>query len=82
MGTYGVSVYAGLGAASLHPLSVLTSTLNYGVVEPDGAVDVRIIYDHRVLDGASVARALADLERVLTHEILAEVRYLRSVDAA
>jgi hypothetical protein len=82
MGTYGVSVYAGLGAASLHPLSLLTTTLNYGVLEPDGAVDVRIVYDHRVLDGATVARALADLERVLTHDILAEVRFLRSVDAA
>jgi hypothetical protein len=82
LGTHGVTVYAGLGAASLHPLSVLTSVLNYGVIEPDGAVDVRIVYDHRVLDGATVARALADLERVLTHEILAELRYLRSVEAA
>ena len=40
-GTYGVTVYAGLGAASLHPLSVLTTTLNYGVIEPDGSVEVR-----------------------------------------
>jgi hypothetical protein len=73
-GTFGVSVYAGLGAASLHPLSVLTTTLNYGVIEPNGDVDVRLIYDHRVLDGATVARALADLESVLNHEILAELQ--------
>jgi hypothetical protein len=78
MGTAGVTAYSGLGAASLHPLSLLTSTLNYGVIEPDGGVDVRITYDHRVLDGATVARALADLERVLTNEILAELRYLRA----
>ena len=76
LGTFGVTVYAGLGAASLHPLSLLTTTLNYGVIEPDGTVDVRLTYDHRVLDGATVARALAELERVLTHEILAELRYL------
>ncbi len=76
MGTSGITVYAGLGASSLHPLSLLTTTLNYGVIEPDGSVDVRIIYDHRVLDGATVARALAELENVLTHEILAELRYL------
>jgi hypothetical protein len=82
MGTSGVSVYAGLGAASLHPLSLLTSTLNYGVIEPDGSVDVRITYDHRVLDGATVARALADLERILNHEIVAELRYLPARDAA
>lgn len=72
-GTFGVSVYAGLGAASLHPLSPLTTTLNYGVIEPDGGVDVRLVYDHRVLDGATVARALADLERVLCTEMLEEV---------
>jgi hypothetical protein len=82
MGTAGVSAYAGLGAASLHPLSLLTSTLNYGVIGPDGGVDVRLTYDHRVLDGGTVARALGDLERALTHEVLAELRYLQAVGAA
>ena len=81
-GTSGITVYAGLGASSLHPLSLLTSTLNYGVIDPDGGVDVRLTYDHRVLDGATIARALADLDRVLHHEILAELRYLRAADAA
>lgn len=82
LGTSGITVYAGLGAASLHPLSLLTTTLNYGVIEADGSVDVRLTYDHRVLDGASVARALAELERVLTHEIRAEMRYLTAAQAA
>jgi pyruvate/2-oxoglutarate dehydrogenase complex dihydrolipoamide acyltransferase (E2) component len=82
MGTNGITAYSGLGAASLHPLSLLTTTLNYGVIEPDGAVDVRIVYDHRVLDGATIARALAELERVLRHEILAELRYLPPAEAA
>jgi hypothetical protein len=81
-GTYGVSVYAGLGAASLHPLSVLTSTLTYGVIDSAGEVDVRIIYDHRVMDGSTVARALGDLEKVLNLEILAELRYVQALDAA
>jgi hypothetical protein len=81
-GTFGVSVYAGLGAASLHPLSPLTTALNYGVIDTDGNVDVRLIYDHRVMDGATVARALQDLERVLQCEIVAELRYLRAVEAA
>lgn len=82
MGTSGITVYAGLGAASLHPLSLLTTTLNYGVIEADGSVDVRITYDHRVMDGATVARALAELERALTHEIVAELRYLPRAEAA
>ena len=64
-GTFGVSVYSGLGAESLHPLSPLTTALNYGVIADDGAVDVRIIYDHRVMDGSSVARALAEMEQIL-----------------
>jgi hypothetical protein len=69
LGTFGVSVYSGLGAEGLHPLSPLTTTLNYGVIADDGSVDVRVIYDHRVLDGATVARALEDLENVLNHEL-------------
>jgi len=64
-GTFGVSVYSGLGAESLHPLSPLTTALNYGVIAADGTVDVRITYDHRVLDGSTVARALAALEQIL-----------------
>jgi hypothetical protein len=81
-GTFGVSVYSGLGAASLHPLSPLTTTLNYGVLDDDGSVDVRLVYDHRVLDGATVARALEHLERVLCCEITAELRYLQRLEAA
>ena len=69
MGTFGVSVYSGLGAEGLHPLSPLTTTLNYGVIADDGTVDVRIVYDHRVLDGATVARALEDLDGLLNHEL-------------
>jgi len=81
-GTFGVSVYAGLGAASLHPLSPATCTLNYGVIDERGDVEVRIIYDHRVLDGATVARVLADLEQVLNGAIVNELGYLRAVEAA
>jgi len=73
MGTFGISVYSGLGAESLHPLSPLTTTLNYGVVQADGTVSVRIVYDHRVMDGATVARALGCLESVLNGEIVAEL---------
>jgi len=69
LGTFGVSVYSGLGAEALHPLSPLTTTLNYGVIGEDGSVDVRIIYDHRVMDGSTIARALADLEEVLNHHL-------------
>lgn len=73
-GTFGVSVYSALGAESLHPLSPLTTLLNYGVISPAGDVDVRLVYDHRVMDGATVARALGRLEEVLTGAIVDELR--------
>jgi pyruvate/2-oxoglutarate dehydrogenase complex dihydrolipoamide acyltransferase (E2) component len=72
-GTFGVSVYSALQAESLHPLSPITTLLNYGVISEDGAVDVRIIYDHRVMDGATVARALGRLEQILNSDIKDEV---------
>lgn len=74
MGTFGVSVVAGLGSSLLALRSPVTTTLSYGVLEADGSLDVRLNFDHRVLDGGNAARALDELERVLCGEILAELR--------
>lgn len=81
-GTFGISSYGSLGASSLHPRSMLTSTVNFGPIAADGSVVVRLTYDHRVLDGSTVARALADLERVLTTDLVVELGYLPQIDAA
>lgn len=78
-GTFGVSVYSGWGVESLHPLSPLTTTLNYGVVRPNGEVSVRLIYDHRVTDGVTIARALVALEQALLGPVLTELRSLRQL---
>ncbi len=78
-GTFGLSVYSGLGAESLHPKSPLTTNLNYGPIQADGHVDVRIVYDHRVLDGAVVARALARLETILNTDIVRELNAMETV---
>jgi hypothetical protein len=78
-GTFGVSVYSALNAESLHPLSPLTALLTYGVMTNNGSLDVRIIYDHRVMDGATVARALGRLEEILNSVILEEVRSLATL---
>lgn len=75
-GTFGVTVYSNLGAESLHPISPLTAVLNYGVIAPDGKVAVRIMYDHRVLDGSMVARVLEKVEQKLTTDLVAELRAL------
>lgn len=73
LGTFGISVIAGLGASSVHLLTPLTSALNYGVLGADGSMVVRLTYDHRVLDGGSAARALAELEGALQSQIRSEL---------
>ena len=72
-GTFQFSVYSGLGAESLNPLTPLTTLLNYGPIGEDGSVDVRIHYDHRVMDGANVARALERFEAILNGSVADEV---------
>ncbi len=72
-GTFAISVYSALNAESLHPLTPLTTLLNYGVIDGDGGVDVRIIYDHRVMNGADVARVLARLEQILNTVVVEEL---------
>jgi hypothetical protein len=74
-GTFGLTTYGSLGAESLHPISPLTTTLTYGPIDPEtGLVNVKIVYDHRVLDGAFIARRLADIETALRGPILEELR--------
>ena len=82
LGTFGVSVYSALGAESLHPISPCTTTLTYGVFDPDWTVDVRVVYDHRVLDGATVARALEMLEGELNGGVARELMPVPALRAA
>ena len=74
-GTFGLSSYGALGAEQVHPISPLTTTLTYGPIDPASQhVVVKLIYDHRVLDGAYVARRLRDIEETLNGPILEELR--------
>jgi hypothetical protein len=72
-GTFQLSVYSGLGAESLNPLTPLTTLLNYGLIGDEGSVRVRIHYDHRVMDGANVARALERFEKILNGPVADEL---------
>jgi hypothetical protein len=73
MGTFGLSTLAGLGAVNRYHPTCLTTSLTYGPL--DGAVRslVTILYDHRVADGACIARALSDLEALLNGPITLEM---------
>jgi hypothetical protein len=77
-GTFGLSSYGSLGAEQVHPRAIHTSLLTFGPISPAGDVVAKIVYDHRVLDGACVARCLKHLEDVLHTEVLSELRGLSS----
>lgn len=71
-GTFGVSSVGALGAGITHLVPLLTSQVHYGLFDAAGGVEVRLSFDHRVLDGAAAAEALADLEGALSGEITRE----------
>ena len=63
-------------------MPVLTASLHYGLFDDDGNLDVRLTFDHRVLDGAAAARCLVALEQTLLGDILAELQGMRWAAAA
>lgn len=72
-GTFGISSTASEGAGILSLLSLVTSTMHYGLFDDRGRLPTRMTFDHRVLDGAFVARGLVELEDVLQTTILDEL---------
>jgi len=82
IGTFSLSTLAGMGATNRFHPTICTTSLSYAPLDADGDCLVTLIADHRVLDGAVVARALARLEEVLCHEMLAELRGLAACDPA
>jgi hypothetical protein len=71
-GTFGVTSLGALGAGVTHLLPVLTSQVHYGLFDATGGVEMRLSFDHRVLDGATAATALADMEGALLGEMTRE----------
>ena len=71
-GTFGVSSVGAMGASITRLTPLLTSQLHYGMFDAAGGVDMRLSFDHRVVDGATVAVALAEMEEVLRGDITQE----------
>ena len=72
-GTFGLSSPAAAGAGMVQLITALTATLHYGLFDPDGRLDMRMTFDHRVLDGATAGRALRDLETILARDMTREL---------
>jgi hypothetical protein len=81
IGTFSLSTLAGFAATNRFHPTLCTTSLSYGPLDDDGRCLVTVIADHRVLDGAAVAKALARLEEVLLEEIVSELRTVRPVPA-
>jgi hypothetical protein len=82
IGTFSLSTLAGRQAFNRFHPTLCTTSLTYGPLEADGRCLVTLIADHRVLDGAAVARALERLEDTLGSVVAAELRALRNPAAA
>jgi hypothetical protein len=76
MGTFLISSLGNYGVEQMHPLTALTTYFTFGPVSPAGEVTLKVIYDHRVMDGRAVARVLVRLEEVLNGALLDELRGL------
>jgi hypothetical protein len=72
-GTFGLSSVGAQGAGLLQVMPLATSMLHYGLFTGAGTLDVRLTWDHRVMDGGVAARILVELERTLQGDILAEL---------
>jgi hypothetical protein len=73
-GTFGFTSVGAQGAGVLHLIPVLTSTIFYSLFDETGHIDMRMAFDHRVLDGATAARTLMEMEEVLLTTILKEIQ--------
>lgn len=78
LGTFAISSLGNLGVEQHHPISPLTTYLTFGPISRDGDVNVKLIYDHRVMDGRCVARCLCDLEETLNTRILDELHAMNA----
>ncbi len=73
-GTFMMSSLGAQGVEQIHPLTPLSTYLTFGPIQADGRVTIKVIYDHRVMDGRHVARVLVDLEHILNTTLAEEVR--------
>lgn len=73
-GSFGLTGVGWGGADVRVMISPLPVCLTYGPLEPDGRMNVGLHFDHRVMDGTTAAAALAEVEKTLRGEVLAELR--------
>jgi hypothetical protein len=79
-GTFTVTSVSFKGAELLYVPTLTTSLLTFGVFGPDGRTPVRMVIDHRVMDGMKFAAILDRLEAIMNGPILQELRSEAGLD--
>jgi hypothetical protein len=74
IGTAFLTTLAGQSTDITNILSVQTGCITYGPMDENGYSRVTICYDHRLMDGATVATALERLNTILNGVIMDELR--------
>ena len=64
-GTFGLSTVAGFGSSLQRLISPAATVLTYSPIDEHGHLNICVTFDHRVIDGAVAARALAAMEQAL-----------------
>jgi hypothetical protein len=72
-GTFGLSTVAASGAELLNVIWPLGTVVTYGPISVVGSIDVRLIFDHRIIDAAAMARVVARLEAALNGQVADEL---------
>jgi hypothetical protein len=80
-GTFGVTSVCAHGAGMVNLVPLLTATIHYGMFDRNGAIDMRLTFDHRVFDGVVAALALEEMEAVLNAELQCECESLAASDS-
>lgn len=75
-GSFGISALGHRGATILDSVSILPVFLSYGPIAADGRVQFYLSFDHRVMDGADGAAALAALQEALEGPVADELALL------
>jgi hypothetical protein len=72
-GTFGVTALGNSDCRIARVLAPTTSVLSFGPIDQAGRVDVRLTFDHRVLDGMTAVAALVETENVLNDAMVVEL---------
>ncbi len=78
-GTFGISVVGQSGTMIDVPVSPLSNFISYGPFAPNGDVEVIMAFDHRVMDGSVIVKALIDLEAALNGPIVDELKAVGTI---